>query len=192
MPKKIVIILGHPDSASYCGHLAATYAEAAGASGHSVRFFKLGDVTFDPILRRGYGQSQELESGLKEIQEAITWAEHMVFVFPVWWGSMPALLKGFIDRVFLPGYAFKYRANSPLTDRLLTGRSAQAIVTMDAPLWYDRWVYRSPWRYQLKRCILGFCGIKPVEFISFGTLRRAGDAQRRKWIGQIKDLAKAA
>ena len=132
MPKNITVILGHPDSNSYCGALAARYAEAAASAGHAVRFFKLGEIAFDPVLHHGYHQRQEHEPGLAEVKDAITWANHLVFVYPIWWGALPALLKGFFDRVFLPGYAFKYRPNSQFWDRLLTGRSAHAIVTMDS------------------------------------------------------------
>ena len=146
---------------------------------------------FDPILHHGYHQRQELEPGLKEIQEAITWAGHLVFVYPIWWGSMPALLKGLFDRVLLPGYAFKHRDNSPLIDRLLAGRSAHAIVTMDAPLWYYWLVYKKAGHHQIKKTILEFCGIKPVKITSFGAVRKASLAQREKWIEKVKNLAKA-
>ncbi len=117
MLKKITVIFGHPDSNSYCGSLATAYAGTAEASGHSVRFFKLGGLAFDPILYCGYAGGQELEPCLKEVQDAIAWASHLVLVYPNWWGSMPALLKGLFDRVLSPGFAFKYRNNSPLWDR---------------------------------------------------------------------------
>jgi putative NADPH-quinone reductase len=190
VPKKITVILGHPDSSSYCGVLAAAYVQAAVDSGHSVKFFKLGEIIFNPILHHGYNQRQELEPGLKEIQDAITWSEHLVFVYPIWWGSMPALLKGFFDRVFLPGYAFKYRENSPFVDKLLAGRSAHAVVTMDAPVWYYRFIYKQPGHNQIKKVILEFCGIKPVKFTSFGSVRKVSIAQREKWLQKVKSIAK--
>lgn len=192
MSKNIVVILGHPDSSSYCGKLVETYATSATETGHTVKLFKLGDIKFDPILHHGYQKRQELEPDLREIQEAISWANHLVFVYPLWWGSMPALLKGFFDRTLLPGYAFKYRENSQLWDKLLTGRSAHAIVTMDTPPWYNWLVYKNPGHRQIKKTILEFCGIKPVKITSLGSIRPASPAQLSKWIEQVAKDARSA
>ena len=190
MSKNITIILGHPNAVSYCGDLAQAYAQAAKEAGHTVRLFKLGEIAFDPTLHHGYSKRQELEPGLKEIQDAITWANHLVFVYPIWWGSMPALLKGLFDRVFLSGYAFKYRENSQFWDKLLTGRSAHVIATMDTPPWYYRWAYKMPGHNQIKKTILEFCGIKPVKITSLGPVRYAKPVQREKWLKEIKNYAK--
>lgn len=190
MAKRVTVILGHPESSSYCGELAATYVQAAEDAGHSVRFFKLGEVAFDPTLHHGYNTRQELEPGLKEIQEAITWAGHLVLVYPIWWGSMPSLLKGLFDRVLLPGYAFKYREDSQRVDKLLAGRSAHVIVTMDTPPWYYWLVYRMPGHHQIKKTILEFCGIKPVKITSLGPVRSASPVQLKKWLQQVRQHAR--
>lgn len=192
MSKNITVILGHPDSNSYCGALATAYVQAAEEAGHSVKFFKLGEVQFDTTLHHGYQKRQELEPDLKEIQDAITWAKHLVFIYPIWWGTMPSLLKGFFDRVFLPGYAFKYRDNSQFWDKLLVGRSAHAIVTMDTPPWYYWLIYKMPGHHQIKKTILEFCGIKPVKITSLGPVRHASAAQREKWLQQVKRHAETA
>ena len=186
----IVIILGHPDANSFCGAIAETYRLSASAAGHSVQLFRLGEIDFDPALRHGYSQRQELEPGLLEIREAISAARHLVFVYPIWWGGMPALLKGMFDRLFLPGYAFKYREGSQFWDRLLSGRSAHALVCMDTPPWYFRLVYRMPGHHQMKRTILEFCGIKPVKISSFGPVRYASAEQRERWLEQVRGLAR--
>jgi len=181
MKKNIVVIVGHPDSNSYCASLAENYVKAAAEEGHEVKLFKLGDANFDPILHHGHNQRQELEPDLVTIREAILWASHLVFVYPIWWGSIPALLKGFFDRTFLPGYAFSYRKNSVWWDRLLAGRSAHLIVTMDTPPWYYRWIYKMPGHNQMKITILEWCGIKPIKISSFGPLRGSSLEQREKW-----------
>ena len=188
MGKKITIILGHPDSASYCASMATAYQQAAIAAGHKVRLFKLGELDFDPILHQGYKVVQPLEPCLVEAQEAITWAHHLVFVYPIWWGAMPALLKGFIDRVLLPGYAFKYRKGSSLWDKLLAGRSAELLVTMDSPPWYFRWVTRMPGHHQMKKAILEFCGISPVQVHSFGPVRSASTERLAQWVEKARQL----
>lgn len=189
MSKKIVVILGTSDPASFCAALTDEYVASAEKAGHSVRCFKLGEIDFDPVLRHGYREIQPLEPGLVSIQEAITWSEHLVFVYPIWWGGMPAVLKGLFDRVFLPGFAFKYREGSQFWDKLLAGRSAHVITTMDTPPWYFRLVYRNPAHNQIRRTILEFSGIKPVKITSFGPVRYASEAKRKGWLDQISRFA---
>lgn len=188
MPTNIAVVLGHPDSGSLCGAIARAYAEGARAGGAAVREINLGEMIFDPVLRHGYREVQPLEPDLAGAQEVITWSEQVVFVYPNWWGSMPALLKGFIDRVFLPGYAFKYRANSQLWDRLLTGRRGRLLVTMDSPPWYYRWVVGQPGHRMMRRAILGFSGITPVSTSVFGPVRSASAEARSGWLRQARAL----
>ena len=97
------------------------YESGARAGGHACRTLPLYELTFDPILRRGYHEPMKLEADLVAAQATILWAQHLVFVYPTWWGSLPALMKGFTDRIFLPGFAFKCRKNSVKWHRLLAG-----------------------------------------------------------------------
>ncbi len=186
MRKRILVILGHPNNDSFCGAIANSYIEGVKASGNEVQLISVGDLSFDPVLRKGYGPIQELEPDLVAGQAAIAWAQHIVFVYPIWWGAMPALLKGFIDRVFLPGFAFNYREGSRFWDRMLSGRSAHLFVTMDTPPWYFRWVFRMPGHNQMKRTILEFCGIKPVTIVSLGPIKGSTQQKREGWLAQVK------
>lgn len=189
MAKKILLILGHPQRDSLCAALATAYEQGATQAGHEVRMLALGELQFDPLLHHGYGQQQPLEPDLVEAQQAISWADHLVFAYPTWWGGMPTLLKGFIDRVFMPGFAFKYRTGSSLWDKLLAGRSAQLLVTMDSPPWYYRLFSRMPGHHQMKRTILEFSGIKPVKISSFGPVRGSDPARRQRWLAKATTLA---
>lgn len=180
--KKILVILGHPRKDSLCGALATAYAGTARAAGAEVRELALADLAFDPVLHLGYRGEQAPEADLAAAQESILWADHLAFVYPTWWGGLPALLKGFIDRVFQPGFAFKYRPDSPWWDRLLAGRSARLIVTMDTPPWYYRWFYRMPGHQQMRRTVLEFCGIRPVRIAQFGPVKASTPERRRQWI----------
>ncbi len=184
MGKRILIILGHPSADSLCGALAASYERGARAAGNAVRRIDLGRLTFDPVLHEGYARIQALEPDLIRAQEDMVWAEHLVFVYPLWWGGLPALLKGFLDRVLLPGFAFRFREHSLRVDRLLAGRSAHLLVSMDTPGWYYRWVYRMPGHHQMKRTILGFCGIGPVSISGFGPVKDSKPEVREKWLAQ--------
>ena len=182
MRKRVLVILGHPSEASLCGAIANAYLKGAQAAEHEVRFLSLGKLKFDPILRDGYNTIQALEPDLVAAQESIAWAEHLVFVYPIWWGSIPAILKGFFDRIFLPGFAFKFRKDALMVDGLLKHRTAHLIATMDTPPWYYRLVYRMPGHNQMKRTILEFCGIKPVKINSFGPVKNSKASTRQKWL----------
>ncbi|NTW69418.1 MAG: NAD(P)H-dependent oxidoreductase [Chlorobiaceae bacterium] len=192
MSKRILVILGHPAKESFCGALADAYVLGARTAGNEVQLLNPGTLSFDSILHNGYNSIQPLEPDLVSAQEAIKWAEHLVFVYPVWWGAMPALLKGFIDRIFLPGFAFKFRDGSAMWDRLLSNRSAHLLVTMDTPLWYYKFVYRMPGHNQMKRTILEFCGIKPVKVSNFGPIKTATPQKRKKWLASAHSYGSKA
>jgi len=175
---RTLIILGHPDSDSFCMALADSYEKGALEKGGDVARLNLGELKFDPILRNGFNKKQLLEPDLIEAQRLIKWANHIVFVFPVWWSSPPAILKGFIDRVFLPGFAFKYRENSPNWDKLLIGRSARLLMTSDAPVMWLYLAYFHPALNMMKKATLEFCGVSPVTVTSFGSIKSANDKKR--------------
>ena len=188
MEKKILVILGHPDEESFCGALAKAYIEGAKDSGNEVHTINLGELKFDPVLWKGYSKIQELEPDLVNAQELMQWSNHIVFIYPNWWGTMPALMKGFFDRAFLPGFAFKYRDNSSFWDKLLSGRTAHLIVTMDTPSWYYRWIYRRPGHNEMKRTILGFCGIKVKTITEIAIVRNSQSEVRGQWIRMVERM----
>lgn len=141
------------------------------ATGHEVRLIHLSKLKFDPILHKGYLEIQELEEDLKLAQKDILWAQHLVFVYPIWWGSVPALLKGFLDRVLLPGFAFKYKKDSPWWDRLFKGRTGRLIITTDAPWWWNKFAYGDPAVRMMKKAVLEFCGVKSVKVTQFDEIK---------------------
>jgi putative NADPH-quinone reductase len=183
--KKILVINGHPNNDSFCSAIVNSYISGVGNNAE-VKTIVLADLDFNPNLRLGFQNPVELEPDLKSAQEKIKWADHLVWVHPVWWGSLPALLKGFIDRVFLPGYAFKYRENSVMWDRLLSGRTAHIFTTMDSPVWYYKLFTGKPGINQLKKATLEFCGVKPVKVTCMGMVRKSTEVSREKWLLKIK------
>ena len=188
--KKILIINGHPDKESFCFALAESYKKGAGTNGTDCKLINLIDLKFDPILASGYRVVSELEPDLLMMQKDIKEANHLVMVYPNWWGTYPALLKGFIDRIFLPNFAFKYVEKSPLPAKLLKGKTARLIVTMDTPKWYYWLVNRSPGHNSMKKGILEFSGIKPVKISSFAVIRSSNELQRKKWLDEVEALGK--
>lgn len=191
MGKRILVILGHPSRDSFCGALADSYVKAAESAGHEVRLLRLGALKFNPILHEGYKQIQTLEPDLIDAQAAIAWAQHLTWVYPIWWGGMPALMKGFLDRVFLPGFAFKFRPGAAFPEQLLKGRSAHLLVPMDTPPWYFKWVYRMPGLHQMRKTTLEFCGIKPLKTLAVGPMVGSSAAKRTRWLAQAEALAAA-
>ena len=189
MSKRVLVIVGHPSTDSFCAALADSYVETAIGAGQDVRVLYLGNLCFDPVLHEGYNRIQPLEPDLLKAQVDITWAEHLVLVFPVWWGGVPALLKGFLDRILLPGFAFSYRKGKAFPEKLLLGRSAYLLVTMDTPPWYYKWVYRMPALHQMRKTTLAFCGIKPVATLTFGPILDSTAKQRDNWLEQARKLA---
>ncbi|MBX3281398.1 MAG: NAD(P)H-dependent oxidoreductase [Acidobacteria bacterium] len=186
MAKRILIIEGHPAKRSFCGALADAYRQGAEESGHTVSTLTISELNFDPILHEGYRVIQPLEEDLILAQSEIRSADHIVVIFPTWWGGMPALMKGFIDRVFLPGFAFKYRPGSPWWDKFLTGRSAHVITTMDTPPWYFRIFYRDAGINQIKRTILHYCGISPVKVTRVGRVKDSPASWKEAWLSKAK------
>jgi len=188
--EKILILNGHPDKSSFCFALAEGYKFGADTNGDECQLVHLIDLKFNPILTFGYRLAAQLEPDLLKIQHDILHADHLVFVYPTWWGTYPALLKGFIDRVFLPNFAFKYHKDSPLWDKLLKGKTARIITTMDAPKWYYWLMYKSPGHNSMKKAILEFCGINPVKITSFAPLKSSDNKKRKKWLDEVKILGK--
>lgn len=186
--KKILIIQGHPDKESYCHALAKAYKTGALHSGAEIEEIRVSELVFNPNLEFGYRQRTMLEPDLEDARQKILWAEHLVIIHPLWWGGVPALMKGFFDRVLLPGFAFKKRENSVWWDKLLKGRTARIICTMDQPAWYY-WLYnKAPGYRALKRMTLEFCGISPVGVTSIGPIRLSKATFREKKLDEIRRL----
>ncbi len=192
MNKKVLVILGHPDTNSLCGTLFDAYIDGSRKANSEVKTIRLGELDFDPIIRKGFRQDQSLEPDLVQAQDLISWADHLVFIYPNWWGSMPALMKGFFDRIFIPGFAYRYRQDSVLWDKLLSGKTAHLMVTMDTPSWYYRWVYGRLGHKQMKKNILGFCGIKVVKISEFTPVIYSNDKKRVEWISSAQQLGENA
>lgn len=186
--KKILVIQGHPNKASFCQVVAERYADSAKKGGHSVEVVSLGALAFDPILRYGFQKEQALEVDLLTMQQKISDANHIVWVYPNWWGGQPALLKGFIDRTFLPGFAFKYKSGLSMPEKLLAGRTTEIILTLDTPVWLYRYFMRAPGLKAMKNGVLEFCGLKVIRSHLMGPIRGSTPEAREQWLRQVGDL----
>jgi len=188
--KNILIINAHPDKESLCFALAESYKKGADSIGGQCQLVHLIDLKFNPILAHGYRLVSELEPDLLKIQQDIVQADHIVFVYPNWWATFPALLKGFFDRVFIPNFAFKYREKGPYWDKLLKGKTARLIVTMDTPKWYYCLMNRNAGHNAIRIGILEFCGIKPVRISVFSPVKSSDGLKRKKWLDEVEVLGR--
>lgn len=188
MSKRIAVVVGHPDKESFNFALANAYKIGAEKSGAEVREIVIRDLDFNPNLQFGYRKRTELEPDLIASQEILKWADHIVWVYPVWWGSVPAIMKGFLDRVLLPGFAFKKREGSVWWDKYFTGKTARLICTMDQPTWFYRIFNGSPSHKAMKKLTMNFIGVKSVKITSIGPIRLSKDEFREKWLKKIEQL----
>ena len=184
MPE-VLVISCNPETSSFDHALANAYCESARSAGASVNLLDLGTLKFDPILHHGYKEVQPLEPDLLYAQKLIKAADHIVLVYPSWWGSIPALFKGFIDRVFLPGFAFRHHEKDMLWDKLLTGKTARIILTQDSPGWWNWLVYRRSNIHSVKSATLQYCGIKPVRVTSINKVGYLTPGQREQWLKKV-------
>lgn len=187
MGKKILIINGHPNKDSFNFGIAAAYKKGVLSTGTEVKEIVIANLDFNPNLQFGYQKRTELEPDLLEAWEKIQWADHLVWIHPVWWGGLPAITKGFIDRLFLPGFAFQYRENSHFWDKLLKGKTAHIITTLDQPGFFYRLVFHRPSVNQLRRSVLKFCGISPVKVSYIGIVRNSTPEMRKKWLQKVEN-----
>lgn len=188
MNKRIAIIIGHPDKVSYNYALAEAYKKGALMSGYEIQEINIGELEFNPNLQYGYRKKTKLEPDLLKSQKILKWANHLVWIYPVWWGSVPAIMKGFLDRVLLPGFAFTKRKNSLWWDKNLTGKTARIICTLDQPSWFYRWFYGNPSHNAMKKLTMNFVGVKRVRITTIGPIRLSKLEFRVKWLKKIEKL----
>ncbi|MFD0798242.1 NAD(P)H-dependent oxidoreductase [Maribacter chungangensis] len=188
MSKRIVIIIGHPDKESFNFALAQAYKKGVGKSDSEFQEIIIRDLNFNPNLQYGYRKRTKLEPDLIKAQETLKWANHIVWFYPVWWGSVPAIMKGFLDRVLLPGFAFRKREGSVWWDKYFTGKTSRLICTMDQPSWYYRLINRSPSHSAMKKLTMNFIGVKSVKITSIGPLRLSKEEWRKKWLNKVEKL----
>ncbi|MFA9212605.1 MAG: NAD(P)H-dependent oxidoreductase [Candidatus Methylacidiphilales bacterium] len=190
MVKKIVIINGHPNKESLNFGFAEAYKKGALLANAEVQEIIISELNFNPNLAYGYQQRTPLEPDLLDAWEKIKWADHLVWIHPVWWGGLPAIMKGFIDRLFLPGLAFQYKKDSVFWDKLLKGKTAHIITSLDQPSWYYWLVFGKPSVNQLKKSTLQFCGVSPVKVSYFGIIKTANETTRQKWILKVEAMGR--
>ena len=192
MNKKIFVFSGHPRVNSLNGALADAYQKGAAEAGAEVRRMDLGKMRFQMSFE-SYRDMPTAEQDILAWQDAVSWADHLMLVHPCWWGTMPAKTKALFDRALTPGFAYKYHARGVAWDKLLLGKTADAIITSDTPPIIDTLLYRRAARRILKNQVFGFCGIKTHNAVQFGSVKLADEEKIRGWLTRAHNMgAKAA
>ncbi len=190
-PKNIVIICGHPDKESFTGSIADYYQMAAEEAGHVVQRVNIGELNFDPILHKGYKEIQPLEPDLKALQEKFLWANHIVIVYPNWWCTMPAILKGLFDRFWLPGFAFNFNKQTKQIEKHLKGRTGRVIILSGSHSPFKTWWQFGDYTNEIQYGIMEFAGIR-TAVSAYGPCEKVDDKVREKWGKEVAELGRRA
>lgn len=190
MPKRILVLLGHPDNGeTYSKRIADAYEHSARDAGHEVTRVNLGALQFDPILRQGYKVIQPLEPDLVELQNKFRAADHIVIVYPNWWNTMPAILKGLFDRFWLPGFAFNFDKQTRKVIRHLKGKTARVLIVAGTHSPFMTWWKFGDYTNEIQYGILDFAGIK-AKVTAFGPCDKVDNVCRDKWLAEVENLGR--
>lgn len=192
MGRRIAIIQGHPapGHGHFCHAVAAAYAKGADGAGHEIRLIDVAALDFAPLRSKHEWESDLPPEPIVGAQRDIRWAEHLVIIYPLWLGAMPALLKAFLEHVLRPGFAMRLEPSGHWT-KLLGGRSARIIVTMGMPALAYRWFFGAHSLKSLERSMLNFVGIRPCRHTLIGMIEQISDAKRGAWLESLRALGRS-
>lgn len=194
MSKRILILQGHPDATTrHFGHaLAESYADGARATGHEIRTLEIARIDFPLLKSKADWDEGTVPSSLESAQRDIQWAQHLVIIYPLWLGGMPAVLKGFLEQVARPDFAVSRAVPNAMPRKLLKDRSARIVVTMGMPALLYRWYFGAHTLKALKRNVLGFAGVAPIRDTLIGSVESMKQAKRLDWLARLKRMGSAA
>jgi NAD(P)H dehydrogenase (quinone) len=186
--RKILVFLGNTTNDSFCAKIADTYEITAREKGFEVDRVNIGNLIFDPVLHRGYKEIQQLEPDLRMMQDKILWADHIVFIYPNWWCSMPALMKGMFDRMWLPGFAFNFDKETKKLIQRLTGKTARVIIIAGTHSPFMTWWKFGDYTNEITHGILGFAGIQ-TKVTALGPSDRVKPEVLDLWVEKVRRLS---
>jgi putative NADPH-quinone reductase len=192
----ILIVLAHPDAASFNHALAAAAARAAREQGHAVVLHDLHAEGFDPLLSAAeFSKDAPLEPSLRRHCDDLAAADGIVVVHPNWWGQPPAILKGWIDRVVRPGIAYAFQegdSGEGVPVGLLRARTAVVLNTSNTPAEREQQALGDPLESIWKRCVFGLCGVHDVRRRTYGVVVTSTPERRARWLADADDLVASA
>lgn len=192
MARRIAVIDAHPDpdTARLTHALAGAYADGAKESGHAVHVLRLAELQFPLLTSKRQWDSGKIPQVLERAQDSLAWADHLVIVYPLWLGSMPALLKGFLEQLMRPGFAIATPEMGGMHRKLFRGKSARIVVTMGMPAFMYRWYFGAHSLKSLERNILKFCGVSPVRETLIGMVENMSRPSYERWLERMRALGR--
>ncbi|MBX7197081.1 MAG: NAD(P)H-dependent oxidoreductase [Sandaracinaceae bacterium] len=187
--RNALVLLGHADPDSFNAQLARAYRDAVTRAGGRAQLVTLSELSFDPVLRHGYRAPQALEPDLEALRAAIEAADHLAWFFPTYWASPPAIVRAVCDRLFLPGWAFRFEPGKSVPTGLLAGRSARVVITMDSPGWWYALAHHRAIHGSFVTGTLSFVGLAPIHTTTFTSMRTRTDAERARMLASMTRLA---
>jgi putative NADPH-quinone reductase len=185
---RALVLLGHADPKSFVAALAHAYVDAFRAAGGTAELVTLSELAFDPVLRHGHARDQALEPALVALRESFERAGHVAWFFPTYWASPPAIVRAVVDRLFLPGWAFRY-GKGPLPEGLLRGRSARVVLTMDSPRFWYTLSHNRAVHGAFVSGTLRFVGFRPIRTTTIYEVRTMTENARERRIAEMAALA---
>lgn len=188
--QRLLIIAAHPDPDSFTLALARRMADAATVAGASVTFHDLYRTAFDPRLTLAEARGQPSDDPLVQahIRDLVA-ADVFIAVHPNWWGGPPALLKGWIDRVFAPGAAYDFEKKideGGLPIPLLHTRAALIVNTSNTAAEREATAFGDPLERMWRDCLLGFCGVQVVDRWVLRIIATSTPEQRAQWLSDAE------
>lgn len=187
--KKILIIDAHPDCESLMAFLCKKYEESA-RKYHQVEKITIRDLDFDPILHFGYRKTQTLEADLMDSQNKIKNCNHLVLFAPNWWGGLPALAKGFFERIFIRNFSHRFNSQKKMAEKLLIGKTASVIYSQSSPKFYTSLIIGDPFWKCIKNSILEYVGFSSLKRYCVTKAKNIEQARLDKIIKQLTKMGK--
>lgn len=189
---KTLIIFAHPWLGSYNGAILNAVQTGLTNGGHEYDTINLYQENFNPVLSeeelKSYSKGEFLDQKVGEYQQKINDADHIFFIFPIWWEVMPAVLKGFLDKLFIPGWSYDIGSTGMIHGKL-KNKSATVITTMNSPKTFYNLIYSSPIKNSFIRGTLKLCGFKKVKWFELYRVLTIGDKKRKHWLQKIESYA---
>lgn len=194
MVEHILIIDGHPDPAPerFVHALAEAYREGAEANRHEVMVLRVADLEFSLLRTQADYEKGDPSDVIRRCQSLVDWSTHVVILYPLWLGSMPAMLKGLLEQMLRPGFAYSARRLGRWPVKLQSGKSARIVVTMGMPAWLYRWYFRAHSVRSLRRNILHFVGFRNVRATLIGNVASMSVSARQGHLNRMRKLGQRA
>jgi putative NADPH-quinone reductase len=189
--KRIFLLNGHPDPAPerFCAALVDAYADGVRRSGHEVRRLDLGAMNVPMIKSAADSDKGPVADDALRVQDALTWSDHVVMVFPLWLDDQPALLRALFEQVFR--YSFVH-VDCDKNRKALAGKTAHTIVTMGMSAFTYRWKNGAHGVRALEKGLYAYAGIKPVRRTLIGSIHTLSESRRKAWLKTMQNAGAAA